>query len=275
MSRRRMKAVAAAAASGAMVCSAQAALVGQWKADTYTSGNWVDSTGNGHDATPVGTLTTTANAFNGHAGINFPGGNGATASGFFKVTNDTNTLVGAPALTLVAVFNPTAAGTSVGGQFWQKSGLIGNEQPGAVNDWGMGFAGGVADAGIGAPDTTILSGNLALNQTHVAIETWDSTGTLTLYVDGAQAAQMTTTATAPRDNNQFGAFALGADVAAQNGDLHIFTGQIAELRVYNDNSQDIAALTTSLQATYGVPEPASLGLLSLGGIGLLTRRRRC
>src|SRR5437016_1467329 len=93
MSRRQLMILAAAAASGLAAGSARAALVAEWKGDTYTTGNWVDSTTNGHDATPVGSVTTTPNAFNGHAGVNFAGGNGAAASGFFTVTNNASTLI--------------------------------------------------------------------------------------------------------------------------------------------------------------------------------------
>jgi hypothetical protein len=216
-------------------------------------------------------VTTSLSGFNGHKSLVFPGGDGAAATGYFTVLNDATALVGATNLTLAAVFNPTAANTSVGGQFWQKSGLIGNEQPGAVNDWGLGFGASQADLGMGAPDTTSVSPALTLSAPHVAIGIWSNTGTMTLYVDGVQVAQNTAAPTAPRDANQSGSFGLGVSVTLQNNDTHVFTGQIAELRAY-DSAEDPAALYTSLRNIYIVPEPVSPVLLGLGSVAFLRRR---
>ena len=259
---------------------AQGSLVGQWIADNYTDGGatWTDSSGKANHGNGVGTgsLTTTAGAFNGHKSINFAGGDGAAAGGFFTVANNPTPqgTLGATGLTLVAVFRTSTPNTSVGGQFWQKAGMIGNEQGGAVTDWGLGMGASQVDMGVGAPDSTIVaSGSQDDGATHVAIGTWDTSGAMTLYVDGVQLAQNLASPTAARSSTGFAGFALGASVAAQNGDLHIFNGQIAELRVYDDNAQDIGALTSTLRTTY-VPEPAAAGLLAGGGLGLLTRRRR-
>jgi hypothetical protein len=270
-------AIAVALSSGGV---AQGSLVGQWISDNYTdgAGTWTDSSGKGNTGNGVGTgsLTTTAGAFNGHKSINFAGGDGAAAGGFFTVANNAapQGTLGATGLTLVSVFRTSTPNTSVGGQFWQKAGMIGNEQAGAVTDWGLGMGASQVDMGVGQPDTTIIaSGNQDDGATHVAIGTWDTSGAMTLYVDGVQVAQNLASPTAPRNATGFAGFALGASVAAQNNDLHIFNGQIAELRLYDDNTQDIAALTSTLRTTY-VPEPATAGLLAAGGLGLLTRRRR-
>jgi hypothetical protein len=45
------------------------------------------------------------------------------------------------------------------------------------------------------------------------------------------------------------------------------------LRVYNDNAQNIAALTNSLRATYA-PEPGAFTLLGVAGAGFVGARRR-
>jgi hypothetical protein len=270
---RKAKCAAGALAALSVSWSAHAALIGKWTGDGYTAGDWLDSSGNGHTGTAIGIVTTSITGFNGHKSLVFPGGDGAAATGYFNVLNDATALVGATDLTLAAVFNPTAANTSLGGQFWQKSGLIGNEQPNAVNDWGLGFGASQADLGVGAPDTTIVSSALTLGAPHVVIGIWSGTGTMTLYVDGVQAAQNTASPTAPRDANQSGSFGLGVSVTLQNNDTHIFTGQIAELRAYNDSSQDPAALYAALRNIYIVPEPASPTLLGLGALGFLRRRR--
>ena len=252
---------------------ANGAIVGQWIADNYTSGDWTDSSGGNHTATLLGTVTTSTTGFNGHKSIVFPGGDGAGASGFFTVANDATLLVDATSFTLAAVFNPATANTSVGGQFWQKAGLIGNEQPNAVTDWGLGFAASQAYVGVGAPDTTILSNTVSLMTPHVVVATWSTSGTMTLYVDGVQVNQTTTAPTAPRSTVGF-PIALGADVGVQNNDLHIFNGQVAELRIYNDATTDPAAIYNGLRNTYLVPEPGTSAILVTALVGLVSRRRR-
>lgn len=247
--------------------SAHGVLVGLWTGDAYSAGAWTDSSGGNHLATEVGAPISTTNAFNGHKGVAFDGDD------YFTVPNDSSLLIDATAMTLVAVFRPTASNASTGGQFWQKAGLIGNEQPNAVTDWGLGFGGDVAVMGVGQPDTTIASNPLTLNVGYVAIGTWDSSGVMTLYVDGVQVAQNPVSPTAARNANAFPSIALGANVSVFNNDLKPFIGDIAELRIYNDNSQDIAALTTTLTNTYLVPEPGSAILLGLGAVGLISRRR--
>lgn len=128
--------------------------------------------------------------------------------------------------------------------------------------------------GVGQPDTSIVSAPLALNTGYIAIGTWDSSGAMTLYVNGAQVAQNLASPTAARNASAFPSFALGANVSVVNPDLKPFIGEIAELRIYNDNSQNIAALNTALTNTYLVPEPGSTILLGLGAVGLISRRRR-
>ena len=197
--------------------------------------------------------------------------------GYFNVANTfSNPTTPANALTLAAVFKPTTTGTSSGAQFWQNSGLIGNEQGGAVADWGLSYGNSRAIAGIGGPDTSIQNPvDLALNQTHVAVQTWNNTGLITLYVDGVQVAQSASGITAPRTANGFPNIALGANVAAINGDFKPFVGDIAELRVYNDTTVDPLVLSSQLIATYApVPEPGALALLGLAGLGCLRRRRK-
>lgn len=256
---------------------ARAALFGDWIADNYSTAGttWADSSGNGHTATTIGvtSLSLSTGAFGTHKGINFAGGNGTGALGYFTVTNAAP-LVGATSLTLVAVMRPTAAGTG-GANFYNTAGLIGNEQSGTVNDWALGFGNGQADAGIGGAsnDKTITSGALTLNTSYVEIATWDATtGSLKLYINGTQVAQ-TTTSTAARDAT--GTFALGADTALNNGDLHIFTGQVAELQIYTD-LQNVSTLSSTLAAKYGVvPEPSTwLGGLACVGLSLCALCRR-
>jgi hypothetical protein len=259
--------------------SANAALKGQWIGDNYTAGNWSDSSGNNNTATAVGAPVATPLAFGTHKGVTLNG------TSYFTVPNTASSLLGATSLTLAAAFNPTAPQTSSGGQFWQNAGLIGNEQGGSVNDWGMsiGTTGPTATPplvttgsfGVGNPaDVTITSGAINLAAPHVLVATWKNTGVETLYLDGVQVATNTAVSTTPRDAvNTVAAFALGANLALANGDLKPFIGSIAELRVYDDTTVDPVALSNTLSSTYA-PEPGSLALIGVGGLALLRRRRR-
>lgn len=271
---KKRKLIAGAVLAGLLgATSANAALKGQWIADNYTAGNWSDSSGNSNTATAVGTPVSTPAVFGGHKGVTLNG------TSYFTVPNSASVVLGATNLTLAAVFLPTAPETSSGGQFWQNSGLIGDEQGGSVGDWGLsvgtntGSGVTTANFGVGNPDITVTSAAIALAKPHVAVATWSNTGVETLYVDGVAVTQ-NSVSTTPRDaSNTVAGFALGANLAVVNGDLKPFIGSLAELRVYDDTTVDPVALSNTLAATYA-PEPGSLALIGVGGLALLRRRRK-
>lgn len=226
--------------------TAQASLLGAWKADNYVAGgNWTDSAA----ATPIvatqhGSPTVVANAFGAHKGIDLSGGK------YFTVLAARNPLAGKTSFTLAAVFRPTAAGNT-GSAWYQASGLIGMEQGGVVNDFGFGWSGdggGRVKAGLGIPqagaDPVVTSPTVALNTTHAAVFTYNgATGVLTLFVDGQQVA---TTSSTPGTGRNAGDFALGA---MTSGGGNPFPGLIAELQMY-DSAENGATLSSSLLSTY-------------------------
>jgi hypothetical protein len=85
--------------------------------------------------------------------------------------------------------------------------------------------------------------------------------------------QITTAPTAARVSTGF-PVALGASVGTQNNDLHIFNGQVAELRIYNDATTDPAAIYNGLRNTYVVPEPGTSTCIALGLLAFGRRRQR-
>jgi len=226
-----------------LTVAARGAKVADWKADNYTSGNWIDSVSS-LPATPVNSPAVVANAFNGRKGINCAG------TAYFSVAAGSNPIAGKSTFSLAAVFKATAAGTT-GANWYNASGLIGGEQGGVTNDFGLGWSGdssGVVKGGAGfsSGDKTLTSGTQSLNTVHAAVLTCDgATGTLKLFVDGVLVGTTTGTANAPRNSSTFGLGAMSTATAA----VQPFPGLIAELQMYDD-VQDGVALTNSLRNTY-------------------------
>jgi hypothetical protein len=113
------------------------------------------------------------------------------------------------------------------GQWYEGFGLVDGEVGGVTNDFGVSLGNGRILFGTGAPDVTIRSGMVNDGAWHhVAATRVQGTGTLTLYVDGAQVA----TATA-------GTQGLTAPPAINIGRLqtaiNYFNGQLDEVSLYS------------------------------------------
>lgn len=230
---------------------AEAGLVARWSADTYSSGPWLDAVSS-IPATPVGGPVRVANAFGGRAGINFNG------NSHFRVEDANNPLGGKTSFTIAAVFKATAAGNT-GSNWYQASGLIGGEESGVVNDFGLGWTGdsggavkgGAGFAGVG--DRTLTSGSQTLNAVHAAVLTYNgATGAMTLSVDGVQVATATGAAGAARNSATFG---LGA-MSTATGATQPFPGVVGELRMY-DSVENGPALSRALLDAYTLPAVAN------------------
>ena len=227
--------------------AAHAALVGDWKADNYTSGNWTDTV-SAISATPVNSPAVVPNAFSGHKGINCAG------TGYFSVSAGSNPIRGKTSFTVAAVFKATSAGAT-GANWYQASGLIGGEEGGVTNDFGLGWTGdsggavkgGVGFSGLG--DRTVTSAAQTLNAVHAAVMTYNGpTGAVTLFVDGVQVATASGSINAARNTATFGLGAMSTATAA----FQPFPGLIAELLMY-DSVENGVALSNSLRATYTSP----------------------
>ena len=102
-------------------------------------------------------------------------------------------------------------------------------------------------------DGNIHSDSIELNRTHVAVMTFQFEGkpknaaTMTLYLDGTMVAEDTKPSEARSKRIPLALGAMSADGAKP------FSGLLAEVRIYDDASEDVPAITDTLLKTYTNP----------------------
>jgi len=114
-------------------------------------------------------------------------------------------------------------------QWWQAAGLLDGEVPGTGDDFGTSLdASGHVWAGTGHPDTSIHSrAGLADGKWHHVVFTRkESTGALTLFIDGVQAS-------AGRGGTQRLTSAPGLRAGGLQSGRNFLAGSVADLAVYN------------------------------------------
>jgi len=119
-------------------------------------------------------------------------------------------------------------GTNVA-QWWQAAGLLDGEVPGTVDDFGTSLdASGQVWAGTGNPDTSIHSqrGLTDGKWHHVVFTRKESTGALTLFIDGVQVS-------AGRGGSQRLTSAPGLRAGVLQSGRNFLAGSVADVAVYS------------------------------------------
>jgi len=153
--------------------------------------------------------------------------------------------------TIILVYQSSQNTQGSGAAFYNGAGLVNGDQPGTQNDFGIALnANGQVLAGTGNPDTSIASGTGFNNgQPHVVTFTrTESTGALTLYVDGNQVA----TGTGGTNSLTAPATLVLGEVGAD--DTGYLAGDIAEVQIYDTalSSSDRLAEERALKCKYGL-----------------------
>ncbi len=193
------------------------------------------------------------------------GGGGGTAAVFDGATSLQAS--GTPLTTAltVSLWLKTTSTAGSGPQWYYGNGLVDGELGGDTTDWGISQIDSRVAFGIGSSDTTIFSTSSVNtgNWIHVAA-TWDTSGTMNLYLNGNLEASTGGTSSDPRDTSN--PFFVGQD---SNGTF--YTGSLDGIQIY-----DSALSGGQIAALAAVPEPAVgaiiLGVFVLGLAGLRQRR---
>ena len=212
--------------------------------------------------------TLAVGAVNGHNAVRFTG----SARSALGIPAAQNPLASVTNFAVALVFR--AAGgygpTTVSRQWWECTGLIDAEQPGAAADWGLALtANGRVAAGIGNVDSTIYSRpfDVCDGATHVAVVSYNATGGSTaVMVDGLYISQSAGTHTTARNVRRL---LLGS----VNGEAGKFlTGDLVTFRLFPERvltEAEMTSLSAEMAAKYAIrfvsrantfaPQPTGLG----------------
>ena len=217
---------------------------------------WPDAGGQGHNATQAEAAhqpTFVKGAIHGLPAVRFSADKQTRLTFPRPVQDD---------FTILCVYQSTQ-GLGSGTDWYGGAGLVDAEMAGTVNDFGLSLSSlGQLLAGVGNPDKSIASeSGYNDGKPHlVTMERVESTGALTLYVDGFKADTVVgntqTLTTSPT-------LTLGMVQTVSSG----LTGDIAEVQVYGTALDDAARQTVenSLKAKYGITVVPRAPLTELPG----------
>ena len=187
-----------------------------------------------------------SNVLNGHSTVRFSSG----SSQYLIVAATNSPISGAGDFTMLMVFKTSTPGNS-SPSFFENTGLLGADQPGATIDWSFVLNGTELGAGLGAAsgctgDVSLYGGNVADGNPHIGAYV-RSGSTIRLYLDGVIVAEQTGLCTAARGSFPF-------DIGAMTTAPYYYNGDIAEIQLFNRalSSWEMAALNNSLANAYGL-----------------------
>ena len=234
-------------------------LVAQWRADTLNEGHtdgqavssWTDAIG-GAEAVASGSPVLAKGVFSGRSVVRFDPSNGADS---FNVAAADHPMSGAGDFTVAVVFATSSADLMGGPGIWfSNTGLVTANRLGLTTDWGITLnAAGQVGAGAGSGFSSVYSTQTGLNDGQFHLATFTSSGsTLSLYIDGNAASQVTGADAAARDSidMKFGILEPG---------LNPLTGDLAEVRIYDgalDNAA-VASLFSEISGYYNNTAPTA------------------
>jgi len=207
------------------------------------NGDWTSAVGSASANVANGNATLRKNAVGSHSVVNFDGNDA------LRIIN--GAMAGAGDFTVAVVYRTNSADGTTGG-WWTNTSLVDSEEPGHTNDWGLNInSSGQLAAGLGNPGSgsqtlySSTSGDIQDGLAHVAVYTRNNS-TIALYVDGASAGSAAAVNANARNITDY---YLGRNPA---GISHLLTGDIAEVRVYDNdlNSTDAVNLSNTLLTAY-------------------------
>lgn len=212
---------------------------------------WIDSSGNGYNATQSARAQQPVyltNAMNGLPVVRFNTTNSTSLSFVRPVQDD---------FTMICVFQSTQ-GLNSGSLYYQGAGLVNGEVAGVINDFGTClFANGSVAAGTGNPDVAVDSAP-GYNDGKPHIMTFtrtESLGLVSLYMDGSFVG---TTTGDTQSLTSPPVLTLGA----QQTQLYFLSGEIAEVQIYDSalSGTNLQAVEGPLFQKYNIAPPAPSGL---------------
>lgn len=170
------------------------------------------------------------------------------------------------ALTIAFWMKTTTDNGFSGTQWFQGAGLVDGELGGDTTDWGLSQLGTKLAFGIGSPDRTLISSRAVNTGEWIFVAaTWDTSGVMSLYLDGTLEATYASASTASRRTDN--PFFIGQDLAGAT-----YTGSLDQIRIYD---QALSAGGISAMHAAAVPEPSTYAaFFGLACLAVAARRRR-
>ena len=233
-------------------------LIAHWRADSIVDAaavvsEWTDSVSQ-ISSISEGTPMLSAGTFGGRDSVRFDGTDGSDGLHVALGDNPVNSLSAFSIVVAFSTDSDSLAGTD--GPWYEATGLVDANALGFSQDWGVainqeGRIGVGLGGGFGTAPVSLYSTQAGLNDGDIHVATFTaSAGQMSLYVDDAPVDQR-------NDGHSQNRSRLRIGIGSLSNGNGAFTGEIAEVRMYNDalTTQEVQALHDELGQYYGNSEP--------------------